>query len=331
MRYVVEGSVRKAGNRVRITAQLIDAATGNHIWADRFDGMLEDIFDLQDRITEQIVSAVAPEIEAHERERARRQPPDSLDAWELYQRGLWHLYKVTKEDLLEARRLFEQSIARDPEFSSSHAGIAHSYFFERFQGYTDAPARTLELGEAAAKRAVSLDEKDGFAQFVLGRILALKGDLERAVAALERSIALNPSFAPVYYGLGYALRRLDRASEAMAALETAMRLSPQDPMMWAMQTSCASIAISLENYVDAEAWARKAINAHPDMWQSYYMLTIALAMQDRLDEARAAGDAALRARPGLTISVLRREVYTGTSPEYCEARFAPLRRIGFPE
>ncbi len=233
VRYVVEGSVRKAGNRVRVTAQLIDALSGNHLWADRFDGTLEDVFDLQDRITEQIVLAVAPEVEAHERERARRKPPENLDAWELFQRGLWHFYKITADDNLEARQLFQRATDLDPNFSSPHAGVAYTHFFDRIQGYVDDPDASLIQGLAVAERAVALDDKDAFAQYVLGRLLNFNAQSDRAIATLEKAVALNPNYAQGHYALGSALNWDGRAEEAVPKLDLAMRLSPQDPMIWA--------------------------------------------------------------------------------------------------
>ena len=152
VRYVVEGSVRKAGNRVRITAQLIDATNGNHLWADRFDGSLDDVFDLQDRITEQIVVAVEPEIQARERERARRKPPDSLDAWELMQHGLSHFYRVNKADRMEAIRLFRDAVELDPAFARAHAHLAYALLTLVTLGYAE------DTAEAAASARLSGDQ-----------------------------------------------------------------------------------------------------------------------------------------------------------------------------
>jgi adenylate cyclase len=330
VRYVVEGSVRKAGGRVRITAQLIDAVSGNHLWADRFDGALDDVFDLQDRITEQIVISIAPEIEAHERERARRQSPESLGAWEIYQRGLWHLNKLTKEDVAEARRLFDSAIERDRDFASPHAGKAYTFYFDIFQGYSDDPDDSLAAGLAAAQRAVVLDDKDSFSHYVFGRMLAISGELDRGIAELEKSVALNPSFAHGYYGLGAALNWNGRASEAVDFLDKALRLSPNDPMLWAMQSVRATSCNAQEKYVEAEAWARKAVNARPDMHQTHLILAVALVGQQRLPEARLAVEAARRARPDLKLSVARRLI--GYIDETVRERYIDAWRVaGLPE
>jgi len=330
VRYVVEGSVRKAGNRVRITAQLIDAASGNHLWADRFDGNLDDVFELQDQITERIVFATAPEIEAHERARARRKPPESLDAWELYQRGMWHFYKLTKDDIEAARTLFDQAIVRDPDFALPHAGIAYVCFFEVFQGYDIDHEEALNQGLAAGERAVALDDKDGFAHYAFGRLLQLSGQGERAIAELEKSVALNSSFAHGYYGLAAAFVWQDRATEGIVALDMSMRLSPQDPMLWAMQAMRASCCFSIQKYDEAEEWARKAVNARPDLFQTQINLAIALVGLDRLNEATAAAEAVRRARPNLSISVYR-QIVRHAKNEFLEPRITALRKAGLPE
>ena len=167
VRYVVEGSVRKADNRVRITALLIDATSGNHLWADRFDGDLDDVFDLQDQITDQIVVAIEPEIKAHERERARRKPPENLDAWEFVQRGLSHLYRANKSDHTEAIRLFEEAVALDPEFAAAHAHLAYALFRSVRTGYGEDMAKTAASGRSAAETAISLDPNEPLAHFAM--------------------------------------------------------------------------------------------------------------------------------------------------------------------
>ena len=245
VRYVVEGSVRKAANKVRITAQLVDGTTGNHVWAERYDRELTDIFAVQDEITETIVGRIDTELRASEIDRARRKPPANLDAWELYQRGLWHFYKVTEQDNEAARTLFHESVERDPNFAVAHAGIAGTCFIEVLLGFGDNPTEWLATGLAAGEQAVALDDKDGFTHYVLGRVLTLAGQGDRAIAELEKSVALNPSFAHGYYGLGFTLNWYGRAADAIPRLDMAMRLSPHDPILWAMQVFRASCCNNL--------------------------------------------------------------------------------------
>ena len=330
VRYVLEGSVRKAANKVRITAQLVDGTTGTHVWAEHYDRELDDIFALQDEITESIVGRIDTEVRASEMDRARRKPPANLDAWELYQRGLWHLYRITKEDNEEARNLFLKAIERDPNFALAHAGIAYTCYSEALQGFGDNPAERLAKGLAAGEQAVALDDNDGFTHYALGRVLSLAGQGDRAIAELEKSVALSPSFAHGYYGLGLTLNWYGRAADGIPMLDMAMRLSPHDPMLWAMQAVRADCCNSLENYDEAVEWARKSVNARPDQLWPHLNLAVALAGQDRLDEARVAIEAARRVKPDLSLSMIGR-LMPHFHPEYLEREIDALRKVGLPE
>ncbi len=328
---MLEDSDRKAANTVRITAQLVDGTTGNHVWADRYDRELDDIFALQDEITENIVGRIDTELRTSEMDRARRKPPANLDAWELYQRGLWHQYKVKKEDNEEARNLFLKAAGRDPNFALAHAGIAFNCYVEVFHGFGDKPAERLAQGLAAGEQAVALDDKDGYTHYVLGRVLSLVGQRDRAIAELEKSVALSPSFAHGHYGLGAILQWYGRAADGITKLDMAMRLSPQDPMLWGMQLARASSCICLENYDEGVEWARKAANSRADQFWNYIVLGEALAGQGRLDEARASIEEARRVKPDLSLSVYRLLIPPDVHPEYLERWIDLLRKAGLPE
>ena len=330
VRYVVEGSVRKAGNKVRITAQLIDGTNGNHVWAERYDRELDDIFALQDEITETIVGRIDTELRFSEMDRARRKPPANLDAWELYQRGLWHNYKVTTEDNEAARNLFQKAVERDPNFAVAHAGIALTCFREINQGYGDNLADRLAQGLAAGEQAVALDDKDGSTHFALGRVLLLAGQGDRAIAELEKSVALYPSFAHGYFGLGHTLNWYGRAAEGITWLDMAMRLSPHDPSLWAMQTIRATCCINLKNYDEAVEWARKSANSDAKQFWPHIHMASALVGQGRQDEARTAIETARRLKPDLSLSVMKR-TQPNYYPEYIERRIHFLREAGLPE
>ena len=208
VRYILEGSVRKSVRRVRITAQLVEAATGNHLWAQRYDRVLEDVFELQDEITETIVAAIEPELESAERERARRKSPDNLDAWESYQRGMWHAYKFNSEDGVRAEQYFRQALASAPHYAPALAGLAYLNFHKIIFNYsaTERITREALLDQAIeeASHAVQADDRDSFAQFVLGRLLSLKGHFDKAIERLELAVDLNPNSALAHHGLGYA-------------------------------------------------------------------------------------------------------------------------------
>lgn len=286
--YVLEGSVRKVGGRVRITAQLIDAETGAHIWAERYDRELEDIFALQDEITETITAAIAPELEALERERAHRKPPESLDAWEAYQRGMWHLFQVTPEDSAIARAHFREAIARAPDFAPLHAGLAYSQFLAHVFAYSDAD---LDEALTAARRAVALDDRDAMAHFALGRVLTALREIDDAVKEIEAAIFLTPSFALAYHALGFCRVIEGRNQEAIAAFDMAIRLSPHDPGLFAMESVRAAAHAALGDLdnalIDARNATRRANAPIKIPFGTYNMLIAVLGQLGRNDEAQS--------------------------------------------
>ena len=251
VRYVLEGSVRKGGDRVRISAQLIDASDGNHIWAQRYDRELTDIFDLQDEITLTIAGAIEPELAQIERERARRKPAENLDAWDLCQRGLWHMWQFNKDDNAEAQQLFRRAIEIDPRFAAAHANLSNSHFMDSVLAYSDSPQQSIALAETAAKQAIAIDDKDAMAHCTLGRALMPQGNYPSAIAELRAALDLNPSFALAHHGLGVALLLHGQAAEAVPELEMAARLSPHDPYMWLFETNRAAARIALGQFEDA--------------------------------------------------------------------------------
>ena len=225
-RYVLEGSVRKTGKRVRITAQLIETSGGAHLWAERYDRDLEDIFAIQDEITETIVAQIEPELVASEGERARRKHPDSLDAWECYHRGLWYLHENTPDDINVARRLFGQAVELDPSFGPAYAAQVLILFYDSNLGYGEISPDRAAHALAAAQKAVSLDDKDPFAHAAMGWAYAMAGDYDATIDELQISIDLNPSYAFAHYGLGSFLARAGRPEEAVECLDRAIRFVP---------------------------------------------------------------------------------------------------------
>ncbi|MCZ6770534.1 MAG: winged helix-turn-helix domain-containing tetratricopeptide repeat protein, partial [Proteobacteria bacterium] len=291
VRYVVEGSVRKVGDRVRITAQLIDATTGIHLWADRFDSGLDDVFDLQDRITEQIVVAVEPEIATHERERARRKPPGNLDAWELLQRGLSHFYRINETDRTEAIRLFREAVALDPEFSAAHAHLAYALWASRSVtlDYSEDTEKAAALARAAAEKAVSLDPNEPMAHFALGRLHIYSGEVDMAIGEMQTAISINPNFSRGHHGLGQAYYYCaGQMEQALPHFDAALRLSPRSPMRWITLMIKGNALRSLGRHDEAIAICRQACQ-FPDVGFLPFMhLAAALAEAGRECAARAA-------------------------------------------
>jgi len=330
VRYVLEGSVRKAGSRVRISAQLIDALTGNHVWAERYDRELADIFDLQDEMTATIVGAIEPELGSAERARAKRKPPDNLDAWDRYQRGLWHFWRYTREDADEAERLFQSAIDLDPGFGPAYAGIAYLLNFHVIYGWTDTPDQTLGQALRAGQLAVSSDDKDPFAHFALGRTQTLQGDFETAIAELEQAIDLNPNLALAYYGLGFALTWSGRAREALPHFHKAIRQSPHDPALWTFETMTGFAHLHLGEYVEAVEWLRKGARHPNSIFWPNLNLVVAFVEQEEWDKAVAAMDAELELQPDLSVTAVA-AMLGSLHPDWKDRYLDGLRKAGLPE
>jgi adenylate cyclase len=297
VRYVLEGSVRKGGNRVRISAQLIDASTGNHVWAQRYDRELVDLFDLQDEITETLVAALQTEVGEFERERAHRKPPENLDAWESYQRGLWHLWRINAEDLAEACRLFQSATDLDPNFAQPVAAMGFTLFLQILFTYADRPRETLQQASDFANKAIALDDKEAMAHFALGRVQTLRCEYDAAIAELRTAIDLNPSLALAHYGLGMALLPAGHPDEAISEYDTAIRLSPRDPLSWTFFSSRAWARLSLRDYEAAVEDARRSIRNPAATYLTHAALVSALALLDRREEAKIALDKLLEIEP----------------------------------
>jgi adenylate cyclase len=333
VQYVVEGSVRKAGDRVRITAQVVEAASGNHLWAERYDRDLEDIFALQDEMTQTIVGAVEPELGAAERDRAARKPPESLDAWETYQRGLWYLWGFTKDGLAEAQRVLRRAQELDPGFATAYAFESYAHYLDVMLGFTEAPGESLEAASTAAKQALALDDKDPVAYFALGRVYMLRGKHDASIAELEMAISLSPSFTQAHLGLGAALILSGRLEEAAEALDKAIRLSPRDPVLWGTMGFRSLTCILLQQYEAAAEWARRAVHepraAGAGYWP-YAMLASALGNLGQIAEAREAVEEAQRRKPDLSIAYLEALMST-KQPGGLDPYLDGLRKAGLSE
>ena len=330
VRYVLEGSVRKAGERVRITAQLIEATTGNHVWAHRYDRLLDDIFDLQDEITQTIVGAIEPELAVAERERVVRETPNNLDAWDCYQRGLWHHYRFTKEDNAEAQTLFRQAIELDPSLSRAYAGLAHAGYWDVLFGFTDEPEETLEWADEAGRRALTLDDKDPMAHWALGRVRVLRGDLDRAIAELNTAIHLNPSYAHAYFGLSFAQTLAGMTDEALENSNIAIRLSPYDPSLWTFYAGRTITLIARCEFEDAVNWAQKSVRqAHAGGW-AHALLAIALAHAGETAAARAAIEELKIMQPVFSEDFIRHRLLF-RDPAHLDLFLDGLRKAGLPE
>lgn len=328
VRHVVEGSVRRNGNRIRISAQLIDTASGQHVWADRYDRDLSDIFELQDEIALTIAAAIEPELSRAEQDRARRKPSDNLDAWDLYQRGLWNYWQYSEESSAEAQRLFGEAIGLDPHFAAARSFLAYSHLTGSHQAFEE-PQQALALARDGALRALAIDGKDAIAHLALGRVLASTGDYFAAVAELEAAVSLNPSFSLAHYTLASVLFLSGRPQEALAGFEAAARLSPIGPLIWGIKTMHASTLAALGRYEEAEPLAKAATRHQTATFWVYANWASILGNLGRLDEARLALSRLHALRPDFSEAFYDR-LFVGIDPAVKQPYFEGLHKAGLP-
>ncbi|MCY1267973.1 phosphate regulon transcriptional regulatory protein PhoB [compost metagenome] len=306
VRYVLEGSVRKSGNKVRITGQLIDATNGMHIWAERFEGALDNLFDLQDQIAESVVGAIAPQLERAEIERAKRKPTESLDAYDYYLRGMAKLHNGTQEAIEEALPLFYKAIELDPEFASAYGMAAWCHFWRKLNGWMSDRAGEIAEGVRLARLAVELGRDDAVALTRGGHALAhLAGDLDGGIALIDRARLLNPNLAPAWF-LGGILRALRGESDAaIDNLTHATRLSPLDPEMFRMQVGMTLAHFFARRFDTATEWAEKALGNLPSLLAPAALLAASHAHSGRMDKAKLTMQRLQALDPSLRISRLR--------------------------
>ncbi len=330
VRYVLEGSVRKAGSRVRITAQLIEAHSGRHVWAERYDRELDDIFAVQDEITGAISSAVAPSFVSAEARRVERKPPDSFDAWDLAMRGNWHLWHVAKDEVAEARRRFQEAVRRDPGSAIAHSGLATAFIMESYYMWSDDPEVTRAEAYRSAKRAIELDDGDAAAHCALAMIRFWTKQHDAAIDSCRRALALNPNLALAEAVLGGIYSWTGDYDDSIRHSENAERLSPRDPVhgQWGINRATAEFCAA--RYDAVAALARKAIEAAPGHPSAWRLLASSLAHMGRKEEAQAAVDELLRLVPGLTIERLRQTV-PAKQTTHLEVYLDGLRKAGVPE
>jgi TolB-like protein/Tfp pilus assembly protein PilF len=301
--YVIEGSVRKGGDRVRITVQLNDVATGSHLWAERYDRGLADVFAVQDEITEAIVAAIEPKLYAAENFHAQRKPPDSMDAWDLVMRALSHYWRVTRQDNVVAQALLEKAISIDPSYGQALGVLAASYTFGAHMGWAEM-ATVAPIAEHAALAAIRADSEDPWAHNALGCVYLFPRRFDDSLAEFELALRLNPNFslAQGYYAL--ALSYCGRWEEAAVAASRALRLSPRDPFS-AIYHGIASYAQFVgRNYEEAMRLAREAIRQRSDFVGGHRVLTAAAGMAGQTEIATTALQELRRAQPNISLAWL---------------------------
>jgi TolB-like protein/tetratricopeptide (TPR) repeat protein len=333
VRYVLEGGIRKAASRVRITAQLIDAATGAHLWADRFDGGLEDIFDLQDEVTTNVVGAIAPKLEQAEIDRAKRKPTENLDAYDYYLRGMASLYQFSgREAIDEALRMFYRAIELDADFASAYGTAAWCYAQIKSSSWTSDPMREIAETRRLARRAVELGKNDAVALSYAGWALAyVVRDLDAGVAFIDRALVLNPNLAAGRTLSGWVRIWLGKPDEAIEHFAHAMRLSPLDPLMPEVQAGTAHAHLFAGHYTEACLWSGMALRELPDLHVALRIAAASNALDGRMEEAEKACMRLQHLNPALRVANLRDSLGPYRRPEDLARYEEGLRKAGLPE
>jgi adenylate cyclase len=328
VRYVLEGSVRKSGNRIRVTAQLIDATTASHIWADRYDRELSDIFAVQDELTGNIVAAIAPALRRDAIDGKRRRPTDNLEAYELFLRGREQHWRVSRTGSVRARELFNAAIVLDPHFAAAYAFLGFGYLIEYINGWGKDPDASLAEALALAKKATQLDEKEPHGHFVLAGTHLWMRDLDRSRAEAERVLELDPNFALAHTELGMSSLYSGRPDDAIQEFERSLQLDPHH--LERVAHSIAQAHYNAGRFEEAASWARRRIDINSETDSSRVLLAACYGQLGRHDDARAAWQGALRINPEYSLE-RRRRILPYKDPAVFERLVEGLRKAGIKE
>ena len=305
--YVVEGSVRKDGDHVRITAQLNDVATGGHLWAERYDRALADVFAVQDEITQSIVAAIEPQLYAAENFRAQRKAPDNIDAWGLVMRALAHYWRVTRADNLVAQALLEKAISFDRHYGQALGLLAACHTFSAHMGWEEMD-RALEVAERSALSAIHADSEDAWAHYALASVYLFNRRFDDSLAEFELALRLNPNFSPARGVYGVALAYCGRWEDGDRAAREALRLSPRDPFAAIYDGVAAYCQFVGRNYAEAIRLAREGLRQRSDFVGAHRVLTAAAAMAGETELAKSALAETRRAQPNISLAWLASEM-----------------------
>ena len=328
VRYVLAGSYRRVGERVRVTAQLIDALSGRQLWTDRYDRSMDDFFALQDEINMKVVTALQVKLTEGEKIGVLLRKTDNLAAYEKYLVGREHFLRFNPDDNIIARPFLKEAIALDPNFASPYVDLAWTYVMEIHYGVSASPKESLEQAEQLAQKAISLDETYPFAYGLLGDVLRIKGRYEEAIALLEKAVGLSPNYSLSQAQLGRTMMYAGRFEEALAWLEKAIRLDPI-PLNWYV-TVVGICYLHLGRLEDSVKEFKKVLNRNPDDLTAAIRLVAAYSLLERKDEANAAAAEVLRLNPKFSIAKIAKSwSYKNDSDKDLELN--ALRKAGLPE
>ncbi len=332
VRYVLEGSVRKAGNRVRITGQLIDTTTGAHIWADRFDGALDDIFELQDRVASSVVGAIEPKLRQSEIERATRKPTERLDAYDLYLRAIAQVPKTTYESVSEAIALLKRALALDSSYAPAAATVALCRVGQVSFGLGGVSDAEMSEATQLAAQAIEIGKDDPDALWMGAHALSFFARAHgTAASAVERALALNPNSAYAWMTSGRVSCFRNRPEPAIKAFQRAVRLSPLDPQTYQFTGGIAWAHLLARRYAEAVEWADRSLDESPHYTPMVRYKLVACAHLGRIGEGRELLQQLLRLQPDLTIAGLKAYPGMTVTPEYTSMCEEGFRKVGLPE
>ena len=326
VRYVMVGSVRKNRDAVRITAELVRAADGKQLWADKYDLQLEYIFDIQEEMARQIAATIEPELSKVEQQLAARKAPENLDAWDCYQRGLWNLWRFTTPGFDSAETYFQRAIDADPNFARGHGALSYVNLQRAFIDEPSDRTARLETALRQGRHAVALDELDCFCHCALGRVLAVTHQNEEALATLDVSLELNPSFAQAYFAQGFNMLWHGRELEAETLLDRAIMLSPRDSHIAAFHHVRSWTHFSLGEYDIAVEFARRATRQPNTTYQAFATLAASLGHLGDRAQAETAAAEVLQRKPNYSIETARQELFFCNDTDFIK-RFADGLRI----
>ena len=331
--YVVEGSVQKAGNRIRISAQLIDGTSGNNLWAEKYDRELVDIFDVQDEITQTVVATIEPKLVAAEGVRSQRRSGEDLNAWQLVMRAMSHYGKMTSKESQTAIALLEEAVQKYPDYGPAHSLLAFALLVSGHVGWipeSDVNRYSTKLVHRAgelARHAAELDDEDPWAHLALGNYCFIERRTEEAVREYLKAIDLNPNFAIAYGSLGRALVFDGQSEDAINYFQKALRMSPHDPLIAVFYSGMGTAHYYAHRYDEAIEWSRKAIRERPGYTAAHRILCASLAMAGRMEDAEAAAATLRQLQPNISIAWVEQHVpYTPrTMPHFLDG----MRKAGF--
>jgi adenylate cyclase len=331
VRYVLEGSIRKSGERVRISVQLIDAKADKHIWAETYDRKLTDVFKVQDDITEKIIASVAPKYLSAEIRRAQRVPARNLDAWDAFIRGYWHFLRFTKSDHIEAQRMFNKSITLDSGHAKAMSMLAMTNLIGGLYGWIEPRSSAMEAARQNAEMAISIDPEDPMVVRARGIVNLWSKNQQNALRDFKQAVALNPNEAESHALLGAAHGALGDYDKARSSFDIAMRLSPRDQHVATWYNYLSMAAVTAAKYEEAADWAKKAVQSNPKFPAGYRSLAASLGNTESLSEAKEAVVQLRQLLPNVSINQLRSNFLFFNDPLDLERYLNGLRRAGLPE